>query len=130
MATYITISNKDYINIDGDFLIPWEDKGKNWSESWLPDTIHYVVWNSMGPNEVQNKNASTGRMTGNIDLSSTSDSAGTTTVADLLTWGETRETEISLAVQQHDEAYMTHIGEGGDPNNWVKTWRDYDPNYS
>lgn len=130
MATYITISNKDYINVDGDFLISWVDKGKNWSESWLPNTIHYVVWNSMGPNEVQNKNASTGMMTGNIDLSSTSDSAGTTTIANLLTWGETRETEISLAMQQHDEAYMTYISDGGDPLTWVKTWRDYDPNYS
>ena len=28
MATYITISNKDYINVDGDFLISWVDKGK------------------------------------------------------------------------------------------------------
>ena len=89
MATQIVIANKEHIAIDNNFIIDWADKGKNWDDNWLPDTIHYVVWNSMGPNEIQNKDAA-GMMTGNVALSNTSDAVGNTTVADLLTWGETR----------------------------------------
>ena len=92
MATQIVIGNGSYICLDDDFHISWADKGKNWDSNWLPNTIHYVIWNSLsGPNEIQSKDASTGMMTGNTPLSATSDSVGTTTVENLLTWGETRK---------------------------------------
>ena len=128
MATQIVIANKEHISIDDDFIIDWADKGKNWDDNWLPDTIHYVVWNSMGPNEIQNKDAS-GMMTGNVALSATSDAVGNTTVADLLTWGETRALQIEEAVRDFNAAVADDVA-NGTTNTEGKTWADYDPNYS
>ena len=113
MATQIVIGNKSHITVDDNFHIDWADKGKNWNDSWLPDTIHYVVWNSIGPNEIQNKD-SDGMMTGNTPLNATSDSAGSTTIAAIL--------DYEAAVSD-DEA-------NGTTNAAGKTWKDYDPNYS
>tara|TARA_R100001163_G_scaffold65625_1_gene63606 strand:- start:2138 stop:2521 length:384 start_codon:yes stop_codon:yes gene_type:complete len=127
MATQIVISPNDYIKLDDSFDIEWADKGKNWDSNWLPNTVHYVVWNNLsGPNEIQNKNASTGMMTGNTSLSATSDAVGTTTVANLLTWGETRKGQIEQAKTDFAAA-----GSGADGTaSEGKTWIDYDSNYS
>ena len=128
MATQIVIGNGSHILVDDNFHIDWADKGKNWNDSWLPNTIHYVVWNSQGPNEIQNKDAN-GMMTGNTPLNATSDSAGSTTIAALLTWAETRKLQIEEAELDYgaavadDEANGTTNAEG-------KSWKDYDPNYS
>ena len=128
MATQIVISNEDYVKIDESYHINWADKGNAMPS--LPSTIHSVIWNDLpGPNEIQNKDASTGGMTGNVDLSATSDAVGSTTIADLLTWGETRKGEIETAIAAYgaavadDEANGTNNAEG-------KTWVDYDPNHS
>ena len=128
MATQIVISNEDYVKIDESYHINWADKGNAMPS--LPSTIHSVIWNDLtGQNEIQNKDASTGDMTGNTDLSATSDAVGSTTIADLLTWGETRKGEIETAIAAYeaagadDEANGTNNAEG-------KTWADYDPNYS
>ena len=65
-------------------------------------------------------------MTGNTPLSATSDSVGTTTVANLLTWGETRKGQIEQAKTDFEAA-----GNGADGTaSEGKTWVDYDPNYS
>ena len=128
MATQIVIANKEHIAIDNNFIIDWAGKGKNWDDNWLPDTIHYVVWNSMGPNEIQNKDAA-GMMTGNVALSNTSDAVGNTTVADLLTWGETRALQIEEAVRDYNAAVADDEA-NGTTNAQGKTWADYDPNYS
>ena len=130
MATEIVIANKEHIAIDRSCVIDWADKGKNWDDNWLPDTIHYVVWtNTSGPNEIQNKNASTGMMTGNIPLSATSDAVGNTTIADLLVWGETRQLQIEEAVRDFNAAVADDEA-NGTTNTQGKTWADYDPNYS
>jgi hypothetical protein len=128
MATQIVISNEDYVKIDESYHINWADKGNAMPS--LPSTIHSVIWNDLtGQNEIQNKDASTGNMTGNVDLTATSDSVGSTTVDALLTWGETRKGEIETAIAAYtdaladDEANGTNNAEG-------KTWVDYDPNYS
>ena len=125
MATQIVIANAESILIDNDFLILWADKGKNWNNSWLPSTIHYVVWNSQGPNEIQNKDAN-GIMIGNTALSATSNAVGTTTIADLLTWGETRQLQIQEAILDYEAAGNGAEGTASEG----KTWRDYDSNYS
>ncbi len=128
MATQITISNGDYIKIDDSFHIKWEDKGNAMPS--IPSTVHCVIWNALaGQNEIQNKDASTGNMTGNTDLSDTSDAVGSTTVADLLTWGTTRQLQIEQAQLAHDEAEAVHIA-ADDGTVWTKTWIDYDPHYS
>ena len=131
MATQIVIANGDNINIDdGSFLIDWADKGKNWVDAWCPNTIHCVIWNSLtGQNEIQNKDASSGMMTGNTNLSATSDAVGSTTVADLLTWGETRKTQIEAAKQAYNDAIADDAANGTN-NVGDKTWIDYDSNYS
>lgn len=136
MATQIVIANKEHIALvfdNGDeesfFTIYWADKGKNWNDNWLPDTIHYVVWNNLGPNEIQNKNPSTGMMTGNTPLNATSDAVGTTTVADLLVWGETRVLQIEEAIKDYNAAVADDEA-NGTTNAEGKTWADYDPNYS
>tara|TARA_R100000008_G_C3549911_1_gene149775 strand:- start:463 stop:846 length:384 start_codon:yes stop_codon:yes gene_type:complete len=127
MATQIVILNKSYIKVDDDFHINWEEKGN--AMPALDDSIHAVVFNTLpGDNEIQSKDAS-GMMTGNTLLTSTSDAVGSTTIADLLTWGETRQVEIELAMQKHDEARTEHQ-EANDGTAWTKTWKDYDPNYS
>ena len=128
MATQIVIGNGSHILVDDNFHIDWADKGKNWNDSWLPNTIHYVVWNSQGPNEIQNKDAN-GMMTGNTALNATSDSAGSTTIAALLTWAEARVLQIQEAILDY-EAAVSDDEANGTTNASGKTWKDYDPNYS
>jgi len=124
MATQIVIANKESIFLDNTFFIAWADKGKNWVDAWTPDTIHYVIWNDLpGQNEIQNKDAD-GNMTGNTNLNATSDAVGSTTIADLLTWGETRKGQIEAAQTAHSNA--VDAGTATDS----ETWRDYDPNFS
>ena len=124
MATQIVIANKESIFLDNTFYIAWADKGKNWVDAWTPDTIHYVIWNALpGQNEIQNKDAD-GNMTGNTNLNATSDAVGSTTIADLLTWGETRKGQIEAAQTAHSNA--VDAGTATDS----ETWRDYDSNYS
>jgi hypothetical protein len=140
MATQIVIANGDSIKIDDSYLIQWADKGKNWIDAWCPNTIHCVIWNNLpGQNEIQSKDASTGMMTGNSNLSATSDAVGSTTIAALLTWAETRKGQIETAKTDHNTAYNTSLTNwiNADPSNndednhsWSKTWIDYDPNYS
>ena len=96
----------------------------------LPDTIHFVIWNDLvGQNEIQSKDASTGNMTGNTDLNATSDAVGSTTVAALLTWGETRKGQIEAAQAAYDTAVADDEA-NGTSNAAGKTWIDYDSNYS
>ena len=124
MATQIVIANKESIFLDNTFYIAWADKGKNWVDAWTPDTIHYVIWNDLpGQNDIQNKDAD-GNMTGNTNLNATSDAVGSTTIADLLTWGETRKGQIEAAQTAHSNA--VDAGTATDS----ETWRDYDSNYS
>ena len=130
MATQIVIGYGDHFLIDNTFHIDWSDKGKNWDDNWLPNSIHFIVWNNLqGQNEIQNKDASTGMMTGNTNLNATSDAVGSTTVADLLTWAESRKGQIEAARTAYldavaaDETNGTTDAEG-------KTWIDYDSNYS
>ena len=128
MATHIVISNEDYIKVDDSFHIKWSDKGN--AMPALPDTIHYVIWNDLaGQNEIQTKDPSTGMMVGNTDLSATSDAVGSTTIADLLTWSETRKGEMETA----EAAYNAAVDDdktNDTTNASGKTWIDYDPNYS
>lgn len=130
MATQIVIANKESIKVDDDFHISWADKGKNWDDNWLPDTIHFVIWNNLvGQNEIQNKDASTGMMTGNVALNATSDAVGNTTIADLLVWAETRQLQIEEA--QNDYLVQVDLDEkNGTTVADNQTWRDYDSNYS
>ena len=124
MATHIVISNNDSTNIDDSFLIRWVDKGN--AMPALENTVHYVLWTS-GQKEIQTKDAS-GNMTGNTDLNSTSDAVGSTTIADLLTWGETRKGQIETAIAAYEAAVADD--EANETNNATgKTWVDYDPNY-
>ena len=128
MATQIVISNEDYVKIDESYHINWADKGNAMPS--LPSTIHSVIWNDLtGQNEIQNKDASTGNMTGNVDLTATSDSVGSTTVDALLTWGETRKGEIETAIAAYADA-LADDEANGTTNAAGKTWVDYDPNYS
>ena len=130
MATQIVISNGNYIFLDDSYRINWEDKGKNWSNDWCPNTIHYVIWNNLpGQNEIQNINPSTGDMTGNTDLNATSDAVGSTTIAALLTWAETRKLQIEEAMLDFSAAAADDEA-NGTTNAVGKTWADYDPNFS
>jgi hypothetical protein len=117
MATQIVILNGDSIKIDNDYHLEWADKGKNFQDGWCPSTFHAVIWNSLpGPNEIQNKDAN-GMMT------------GSTTVADLLVWAETRK----LQIEEAETAYKVAVDDdiANNTNNTLgKTWRDYDSNYS
>ena len=125
MATQIVIANNEHILIDDSFSIDWADKGNAWQAGWCPNTIHYVIWNNLtGQNEIQTKDPSTGNMTGNTDLNATSDAVGSTTIADLLTWAETRKGQIEAAQTAHIAAM--DAGTATD----TETWRDYDSNYS
>lgn len=96
----------------------------------MPDTIHFVIWNNLvGQNEIQNKDASTGMMTGNVALNATSDAVGNTTIADLLVWAETRQLQIEEA--QNDYLVQVDLDEkNGTTVADNQTWRDYDSNYS
>ena len=119
MATQIVIGNGSFIKIDDSFHINWADKGN--AMPALPDTIHFVIWNDLvGQNEIQSKDASTGNMTGNT---------GSTTVAALLTWGETRKGQIEAAQAAYDTAVADDEA-NGTSNAAGKTWIDYDSNYS
>ena len=128
MATQIVILNESYIKIDDSFHIEWSDKGNAMPS--LPSTIHSVIWNSLpGQNEIQTKDATTHMMTGNSNLNSTSDAVGSTTIANLLTWGETRKGQIEAAKTNYETA-VTDDKANGTTNADGKTWVDYDPNYS
>ena len=123
MATQIIILPGESILLDQEFKISWADKGN--SMPALPNTIHCVLWNNLpGQNEIQSKDPATGNMTGNTDLNATSDAVGSTTVAALLTWGETRKGQIYDAITAYDDAVTNGTASDGE------TWRDYDPNYS
>ena len=77
MATQIMISNNGLIFVDDEYPILWSDKGKNWVDSWCPNTIHAVIWNNLpGQNEIQNKDAS---------------------------WAQTRKDQIRAAEVAHSE---------------------------
>ena len=130
MATQIVIANDSYIKVDDTFHIEWADKGKNWVDAWCPKNIHCVIWNNLvGQNEIQSKDASTGMMTGNTDLNATSDAVGSTTIAALLTWAETRKGQITTAMADLETAIANDLA--NDTTNAAgKTWRDYDSNYS
>jgi len=111
MATQIVILNGDSIKIDDVFHIRWTDKGA--AMPAIPNTVHAVIWNNLaGQNEIQNKDASTGNMTGNTSLSAT-------TVAALLTWAETRKGEIETAQTAFNAAREAGTDSDGE------TWRDY-----
>ena len=130
MATQIVIQNGDRILIDDSYGIDWADKGKNWVDGWCPNTIHCVIWNDLvGQNEIQSKDPSTGMMTGNTNLSATSDAVGSTTIAALLTWAETRKGQIEAAITAYKNAVDDDIA-NSTTNAVGKTWRDYDSNYS
>ena len=140
MATQIVISNEDYIKVD-DFQIAWAEKGN--AMPALPhgvaDSIHYVIWNNLiGQNEVQRCDANHD-MIGNVALNSVSDVVhGSTTVQDLLDWGETRKGQIETAMAENDTAASQAENDWVAANPgveigdfvWTKTWVDYDPNYS
>ena len=130
MATQIVILNNDYFLVDDSFHIAWADKGDAWVNTWLPDTIHAVIWNNLvGQNEIQSKDPATGNMTGNTNLSATSDAVGSTTIAALLTWAETRKGQIEAAITAYTNAVVDD--EANSTNNATgKTWIDYDSNYS
>ena len=68
-------------------------------------------------------------MTTNSNLSSTSDSVGSTTIANLLTWAETRKGQINSAVTAYETAVANDVTNGTN-NADGKTWIDYDSNYS
>lgn len=130
MATQIVILNGSRILVDDSFGIDWADKGTAWQSGWCPNTVHAVIWNNLaGQNEIQSKDASTGMMTGNTDLNATSDAVGSTTIADLLTWAETRKGQIQAAITAYDNALADDIT-NGTTNAVGKTWADYDSNYS
>jgi hypothetical protein len=127
MATQLVIGTGDYIKIDDSFYIGWDEKGTVMPA--LPDTVHYLIWNLNGQNEIQNKDISTGNMTGNTVLNATSDAVGSTTVGDLLTWAETRKGQIEAAHTAFEAAEADDIANGTN-NTDGKTWVDYDPHYS
>ena len=129
MATQIVIQNGDNILIDDSFFIPWADKGNAWQAGWMPNTIHAVIWNALpGQNEIQSKDPATGNMTGNTNLSATSDAVGSTTIAALLTWAETRKGQIEAAQTAYDNAVAADLANG--TSNALANWMAYDANYS
>ena len=118
MATQIVIIPNESIKVDDSFHIDWADKGS--SMPAIPNTVHCVLWNDHpGQNEIQSKDPSTGMMTGNTNLNSASDAVGCTTVAALLTWAETRKSEIEAAITAHEAASQAGTATPG------QTWRDY-----
>ena len=128
MATQIVIANESSIKIDDSFHIDWTDKGN--AMPAIPNTVHFVIWNTLpGQNEIQNKDASTGLMVSNVDLSSTGDAVGSTTLSALLTWSETRKDQIIQAQTDYSSA-VADDEENSTTNAEGKTWIDYDPNYS
>ena len=88
----------------------------------LPNTIHAVIWNNLlGQNEIQSKDPATGNMTGNTNLNATSDAVGSTTIAALLTWAQTRRDEIEASYKAFDDAGAGAEGTASEG----KTWKDY-----
>jgi hypothetical protein len=92
-----------------------------------------------------NYSANIDEMTGNVVLSDVADSVGSTTIQELLTWGETRKSQITEAVMDYENAFENAQIAWVDAGNsietfnsveaplawdWNKTWIDYDPNYS
>ena len=129
MATQIVIQNGDRILIDDSYGINWADKGKNWVDGWCPNTIHCVIWNDLvGQNEIQSKDPSTGMMTGNTNLNATSDAIGSTTIAALLTWAETRKGQIETAITAYKDAVADDEANG--TSNALANWQAYDSNHS
>ncbi len=137
MATQIVIFNNESITIDDNYRISWSAKGNSMPS--IPNTVHAIVYNNLlGQNEIQSKDPSTGNMTGNTDLNSTSDAVGSTTIGELLTWAETRKGQIQAAITAYEAAVAADVanetpGVNGGNSNPVtagKTWVDYDPNYS
>ena len=127
MATQIVILPGESILVDQQFSIDWADKGN--AMPTLPNTIHCVLWNNLpGQNEIQSKDASTGNMTGNTDLNSTSDAVGSTTVAALLSWAETRLGQISAAKKSYNDAVAADEANG--TSDALANWMAYDSNYS
>jgi len=128
MATQIVISNEDYIKVD-DSHIQWVDKGNAMPSlsHGVANSVHYVIWNNLsGQNEVQ-KCDENGAMIGNISLNSLTDVVhDTTTVQNLLDWGEVRKGQISQATIDWKAAGGGELGTTSEG----KTWIDYDPNYS
>jgi len=123
MATQIVILNEDFIKIDDSFHINWEEKGNAMPS--IPNTIHCILWNNLpGPNEIQNRDAVNLDMIGNTPLTSSSDAVGDTTIDDLLTWAESRKSQIEQAQTDYDAAVTAGTDTAG------QTWKDYDPNYS
>jgi len=147
MATQIVIGNGSFIKIDDSFHIDWADKGN--AMPAISATIHFVIWNDLvGQNEVQFKDVSTGNMTGNTNLNSTSDTIhGSVTVQNLLDYCDTRISQIN---QAHDDfitaiqaAKTSFVNDGNNENDFKettsgissywdfsKTWINYDPNHS
>ena len=120
MATQIVIANESYIKVDDSYHIDWADKGN--AMPAIPNTLHVLIWNALpGQNEIQSKDASTGMMTGNTNLNSTSDAVGSTTVGALLTWAETRKGEIEAAKTAYINDGNGDVGTGSEG----KTWQDY-----
>ena len=127
MATQIVILNKSRILIDDSFGIDWADKGNAWQDAWCPDTIHAVIWNDLiGQNEIQSKDPSTGNMTGNTNLNATSDAVGSTTIADLLTWAETRKGQVETAITAYNNAIDRDKTNG--TSDALANWQAYDSN--
>ena len=128
MATQIVILPGESILVDQQRRIAWADKGN--AMPTLPNTIHCVLWNDLpGQNEIQSKDPATGNMTGNTDLNATSDAVGSTTIAALLTWAETRLLQITEAGDAYNAAVADDEA-NGTTNAVGKTWKDYDLNYS
>ena len=127
MATQIVILNKSRILIDDSFGIDCADKGNAWQDAWCPDTIHAVIWNDLiGQNEIQSKDPSTGNMTGNTNLNATSDAVGSTTIADLLTWAETRKGQVETAITAYNNAIDSDKTNG--TSDALANWQAYDSN--
>jgi hypothetical protein len=129
MATQIVIANDSSIKVDDSFHIDWADKGTGWQAGWMPNTIHAIIWNTLpGQNEIQTKDASTANMAGNTNLTTTSDAVGSTTIADLLTWAETRKGQIETAITAYDAAVADDVE--NETSNALANWQAYDPHYS
>ena len=86
-------------------------------------------------------------MTGNTLMSATSDAVGSTTIDNLLTWAETRKSQINSATidfqNTYENALVSWTNDGNNESDfhadnslthsyfdWEKTWRDYDEHYS
>ena len=67
-------------------------------------------------------------MTGNTDLNATSDAVGSTTVAALLSWAETRLGQISAAKKSYNDAVAADEANG--TSDALANWMAYDSNYS